>query len=329
MKFRTTVDPGEIPISLDYSGNVLHLGSCFSNHMASQLRLSLFKVAENPFGTTFNPISLASQLEHLLRPSPFRSEHLEFYRGMFFSFEHYSIFSSPDKDQCLAGINRILSKGARALPEATLLMITLGTAHAWKWKKGDRIVNNCHKLPGNEFTKTLIKPEIIIEKLGQSLKQLNTQYPNLQVLITVSPVRHWSDGATANQLSKSHLIMAALELCEQFPHVHYFPAYEIMMDDLRDYRFYSDDLLHPNAQAVQYIWEKFSASILSENAQKAIKEIAPVNSFLNHLPRWPESPEHQKNIDRTLKLIQGLKRKYPAANWALIADHPALARRSS
>jgi hypothetical protein len=296
--------------------------------MAAQLRQSLFRVADNPFGTSFNPISLASQIGHLLHPSPFRSEHLDFYKGMFFSFEHYSIYSNPDKDQCLAGINRVLSRSARALPEAKLLMITLGTAHAWKWKKADRIVNNCHKLPGNEFAKILLKPQTIIEAIGQSLKQLHAQYPKLQVLITVSPVRHWSDGAVANQRSKSHLIMAALELRDQFPHVHYFPAYEIMMDDLRDYRFYSDDLLHPNAQAVQYIWEKFSESVLSENARKAIKEFAPVTGFLNHQPRWPESPEHHKNIDRTLKLIQSLRRKYPAANWAIIDDHPALARRS-
>lgn len=315
MIFRTVVDAPKYPFALEPGDGIVHLGSCFSQHMASQLKKHLFRVAENPFGTSFNPISIAQQIEKLLSPKPYKPGELSFHRGMFFSFDHYSVFSHPDKDQCLAGINRSLSRAGRTLATGKLLMITLGTAHAWKHKKSGKLVNNCHRLPGNEFERVLLPVDEIAAELTKSLLKLQKTHPHLHVLLSVSPVRHWRDGAMGNLRSKSHLIAAVHRVVEDVEQAHYFPSYEIMTDDLRDYRFYADDLLHPNELAVQYIWEAFAASVLSKKSRDWVKDFQPLLAFANHRPNWPDSPDHEANKRKHDALYRTLKAKYKEADW--------------
>lgn len=319
MHFRTEITAPNFPFKIAHRQRILPLGSCFSEHMAEKLRKNLFHVVDNPFGTSYNPVSLANQINRIHLNWHYSENELNQKEDRFFSFDHYTAFSGANPQQTLQQVNNALQEANNSLPKTGLLMITLGTAHAWKLKEGN-IVNNCHRLPSANFDRILLSPEKIINKLSIALQKLLTDFAELNVVITVSPVRHLRDGAVANQRSKSILLVAAHELAERLDRVHYFPSYELMMDDLRDYRFYKEDMLHPTPQAVDYIWEKFSVAVLSDATRRAIKEMEPVIRYCGHQPVNPTSPEHQSGAEKMRQKMTQLKEKWPEANWSFIEE---------
>lgn len=318
MLFRTEIAQQNWPFNLDHSQPVIHLGSCFSQHISARLKQRLFRVAPNPFGTSYNPISLANQVEKLVSDNCYTKADLLLNNDLFFSCDHYTAFSHPDADLALQQINEALDQNRQLLNaqnQPGLLLITLGTAHAWKHIAYDRVVNNCHKLPGQQFDRIFVEPDEIVHRLEASLASLQQKAPLWKVLISVSPVRHLRDGISENQRSKSALILAANRLADQLNFVHYFPAYEIMMDDLRDYRFYEADLIHPNTQAIEYIWDYFSAGLFTEKTRNINKRVLGLSRFFGHQPKHNQSVQHQHQYRAQIKKLNNIKSEYPELNW--------------
>ena len=239
--------------SFSYEDLVVMMGSCFAENIGRKLEENKFSVDINPFGTLYNPASVAEGLRMLLRPEYFTPGDLFQHEGIYHSFTHHSRFSAPSEEECLGHINSRLSESSDFLRKATRLVITLGTAFVYRLKSDGRIVSNCHKLPEKMFDRQRLSTQEIVEDWKPLLLALWEQNPALKILFTVSPIRHWKDGAHENQLSKATLLLATDALQKDYPgRIAYFPAYEILMDELRDYRFYADDMLHPSPLAISY-----------------------------------------------------------------------------
>lgn len=312
MEFRTVVT---IPKSLScftQDDRIILLGSCFVEHIGAKLAENKFSVDINPFGILYNPLSIAASLEKLLHPKHFSPADLFEHEGVYHSFAHHSRFPFPSPEESLTEINTRLFASSRNLLDATKLIITFGTAYIYKLKSDHRIVSNCHKLPDRFFYRERLSVEAIVEKWEQVCMAIWEQNPRLDILFTVSPVRHWKDGAHTNQISKSILLLASEELCMRFPEkVTYFPSYEIMMDELRDYRFYGDDMIHPSGKAIDYIWERFTESFFSQEIRSLLKEWKNIQKALHHKPFQPQSEAYHSFITQTLLKAEQIMKKYP------------------
>jgi hypothetical protein len=207
-------------------------------------------------------------------------------------------------------MNESLLKAAEDLKHATVLFLTFGTAHVFKWKETGRVVSNCHKLPGNLFTQELMRPDEIASVLQTALDKLKLLNPKIKIVLTVSPVRYFAFGAYENTVSKSHLFTAIHTLQQSNPEFYYFPAYELIMDDLRDYRFFADDMLHPNQQAIDYVWDSLGNTFFDNETRNLLQQIEEVLLALNHRPRNPESEAHKKFVERNLERMEGLNREF-------------------
>lgn len=295
-----------------YEDTVVLMGSCFAENVGKKLEENKFRVDTNPFGTLYNPASVAKALHRLLRPDAFTASDLFYREEVYHSFAHHSRFSSPSEKECLNRINGRLLSSAQHLKEANRLIITFGTAFVYKWTSTGEIVSNCHKLPEKLFKRERLTVGEIVEEWQNLLPALWKQNPALKVLFTVSPIRHWKDGAHGNQLSKATLLLAIEALEKQYPgQIAYFPAYEIMMDELRDYRFYADDMLHPSPLAVDYIWDRFRENIFTKETQAALKEWTEIQKALRHKPFQPESETYKRFISQTLLKMERIKEKFP------------------
>lgn len=298
--------------SFSYEDRVVMMGSCFAENIGRKLEENKFSVDINPFGTLYNPASVAEGLRMLLRPEYFTPGDLFQHEGIYHSFTHHSRFSAPSEEECLGHINSRLSESSDFLRKATRLVITLGTAFVYRLKSDGRIVSNCHKLPEKMFDRQLLTVGEIVAEWKGLLLSLWEQNPELKILFTVSPIRHWKDGAHGNQLSKATLLLAIDVLQKEFPeHTAYFPAYEIMMDELREYRFYADDMLHPSTTAIEYIWERFTGSMLSPDSLSILKEWKDIQKAINHKPFQPESEAYKRFISQTLLKMERLNEKFP------------------
>lgn len=298
--------------SFSYEDRVVMMGSCFAENIGRKLEENKFSVDINPFGTLYNPASVAEGLRMLLRPEYFTPGDLFQHEGIYHSFTHHSRFSAPSEEECLGHINSRLSESSDFLRKATRLVITLGTAFVYRLKSDGRIVSNCHKLPEKMFDRQLLTVGEIVAEWKGLLLSLWEQNPELKILFTVSPIRHWKDGAHGNQLSKATLLLAIDALQKEFPeHTAYFPAYEIMMDELREYRFYADDMLHPSTTAIEYIWERFTGSMLSPDSLSILKEWKDIQKAINHKPFQPESEAYKRFISQTLLKMERLNEKFP------------------
>ena len=298
--------------SFSYEDRVVMMGSCFAENIGRKLEENKFSVDINPFGTLYNPASVAEGLRMLLRPEYFTPGDLFQHEGIYHSFTHHSRFSAPSEEECLGHINSRLSESSDFLRKATRLVITLGTAFVYRLKSDGRIVSNCHKLPEKMFDRQLLSVGEIVAEWKGLLLSLWEQNPELKILFTVSPIRHWKDGAHGNQLSKATLLLAIDALQKEFPeHTAYFPAYEIMMDELREYRFYADDMLHPSTTAIEYIWERFTGSMLSPDSLSILKEWKDIQKAINHKPFQPESEAYKRFISQTLLKMERLNEKFP------------------
>ncbi len=314
--FRTEIFPKKSYFSIDYHRKTVFIGSCFTENIGNKLLENKFPALINPFGVLYNPKSVLKALEIIIAKKIFFENDLNYENDKWFSFNHHSSFSSPNKKEVLNKINGEIDKAHNYIKEAQTLFITFGTSWYFKLLENNEVVANCHKLPSNLFKRELLNVNEIVSSWGQLIKQLNNFNPDLKIVFTVSPIRHWKDGAINNQLSKSILIVAIHEILKGNKHIPYFPSYEIMMDDLRDYRFYDDDFLHPNSQAINYIWDKFKAAFIEEKTVQISKQVEKIIKAVNHRPFHPQTNSYKKFLAANLENIKQLSLKYPFIDFS-------------
>ena len=313
--FRTEIKVDPSKHKLSYNSNIFLIGSCFSNNIGEKLNSLKFNSIINPFGVLYNPVSIYNALEFLLLKKQFSEEDISFYNEKWFSFYHHTSFSNENKNECLNNINSSIIKSIDFFNKADFLIITFGTARVYRYKKSNKIVSNCHKIPAKEFDHELLSIENIVDIYEKIIKKLNSLNNALHIIFTVSPIRHWKDGAYGNQISKSILLLAIKELISKFNNCNYFPGYEIMMDDLRDYRFYEPDMLHPNQVAVDYIWEKFSNTYIDEKSRSVFPDIQKIINAYNHKPSNPELKAFKEFINSTIQKINTIQNGFPKLNF--------------
>lgn len=308
--FRTIIEPEESKSRITYQTPVLFLGSCFTENIGIKMHELKFPVNVNPFGVLYNPVSVRHALEILLDHRDFNENDLNYHNNQWFSFYHDTEFSNTDKQTCLEKINATVNEARKHLQEVKYLVITFGTAWVYEYIKTEKVVSNCHKIPAKEFRRYKLGVEDIFVNWAKLINRIEEVNKDLKIIFTVSPVRHWKDGAVENQLSKSTLLLGIHQLKKIFENIEYFPAYEIMMDDLRDYRFYADDMLHPSKVAIDYIWEQFSKTYFEKHTVEISNEIEKILLAKNHRPFNPHIDSHRKFKENQLKKIKDLSKKY-------------------
>lgn len=321
MELRTIFSIEKSPYKISYNDNVMFIGSCFASSMGSQMETGHMPVMINPAGAVFNPVSVANTLDSITSGKDLSIDDLHFYNGTWLSFCHYTDFSSDDPSKALEKINSRTRAAHDFLKHSHYLFITFGTARVYKLKKSGLIVSNCHKIPADQFESEILSVQDIVGLWTGQLEKLRSLFPQLRVIFTISPVRHWKDGAHGNQVSKSILFVAIEELLNHKSTPGYFPAYELVMDDLRDYRFYSDDMLHPSSSAVNYIWEAFEDCFFESTTKNTWKEAEKITKAFNH--RFNTDSENKRKIfaDRVLKQISDLRLKVPNIDLSLEEEY--------
>lgn len=294
IRFRTELHPGKAPFTLSLDSSILSIGSCFADEIGARLSHYKLNTLSNPFGTTFNPISLHHLLETAIRlnfnPIPVEKD------GIVYDYQFHSDFSAPTASTFYTSIETCLHQVHSFITTADVLCITYGTAWAYQLEGTDRIVNNCHQQPGYLFKKVLLQSSTIetsFQGIYQLLKEIN---PSLKIVCTVSPVRHIKDTLPLNNVSKAQLISAVYAITQNYTDCYYFPAYECLVDDLRDYRFYKQDLLHPSTEAITYIWNKFCNWCMDTKLIEAMEQWDILYKQLQHRPKHPTSPTHVQFI---------------------------------
>ena len=303
--FRTELFPASAPFNITYQSVITAIGSCFTQHIGAWMENVKFNCKTNPFGILFHPIAIANCIERIVHQKEYTEEEVQFNNELYCSFDHHSSFNHPDKATFLHNVNSRLIEFKNHLEQSDSIIITLGTAWAYRHLNSGKIVANCHKINANQFTKELLSMEQVVDALQSTYALLNKS--NVRFVFTVSPVRHLKDGFVENQLSKSILITAIHEFMKDKQNCYYFPAYEIMMDDLRDYRFYSEDMLHPNAQAINYIKEKFATTFIPEKDRNLIEQVEKVRRDMAHRPFHQNSIAYEKFQDNLKKSINILE----------------------
>ncbi len=310
--FLTEVKIDKAKWEITYKNKVVLMGSCFVENIGGKLNELKFDVDLNPFGIIYNPMSVSKSLSLLMSDKSYSEDDLFEHKGVWGSLDHHSRFSSLSKKETLSKINTQLDQSGENLKTADFLMITFGTSWVYSHKKTDQIVSNCHKFPAGVFNRFRLTVDEIVNEYEIVLQKLWNTNPEIKVLFTVSPIRHWKDGANGNQLSKATLLLAVDQLVNEFKDkCAYFPSYEIVMDELRDYRFYAEDMIHLSSVAVDYIWNKFSQVMIAEESLKLSSDIQKIRKAMDHRPFNPASEEYRKFINKNMELISNLEKNYP------------------
>lgn len=310
MKFNTTIDIPQVEYNISHKNKILILGSCFTQNIGEKLLSSKFDININPFGVLYNPLSISNSIKILLLNKKFAQKDIFIHKGIYSSFYHHSSFSSINAETCLNNINHRLEEGTQSIHSADILFITFGTSYVYELKESKQVVGNCHKLPANSFNRFRLNINEIVEEWVNTINDLRKINPNIKIIFTVSPIRHVRDGLHDNQISKSTLLIAIEQIKSELDNIEYFPAYEILIDDLRDYRFYAEDMVHPNNTAISYIWEIFSQTYFSEETQSIIKEWTKIHSCLTHRPINKEGEEYKQFLKQTLLKLKSFSEKY-------------------
>ena len=258
MKFRTEIDIAPLGVKIGYGNRILALGSCFAEHIAGRFVEARDRIVTNPTGILFNPLSIAAALRSYADEAPVQHSELDFDGELWFHYGFHGSLSAASPDEALAAMNAARKAGAEALRRADRVLLTLGTA--WVYEHNGQVVANCHRQPADQFRRRRLSADEVAAAIESVLPDESS---GKRILLTVSPVRHLGDGLAGNAVRQAVLRLAAEELSERHAQVAYFPAYEILCDDLRDYRFYADDLTHPSPQAVAYVWERFCEALLT------------------------------------------------------------------
>ena len=315
--YKGFITPVEIPrnkVEITHECPILIMGSCFAENIGKRLAASKFVCDENPFGVLYNPLSIATALKQLMEERTYdeTSPELVEHGGLWHSLMHHGSFSASTREECLTHINGRLAKAHAFLPQARLILITFGTAYVYRHRENGMVVGNCHKLPERTFTRERLTTEEIVEEYTTLIESLVRVNPDVHLLFTVSPIRHLRDGLHANQLSKATLLLAIDRLCQLMPErCSYFPAYEIMMDELRDYRFYADDMMHPSPLAIEHIWKHFADVFFPPRTKKFLQTWEEIRQALDHRPFHPDSEQYKQFLSQIELRIDRLKEKYP------------------
>ena len=300
---------------INYQSKILLLGSCFSENIGDKLNYYKFQATQNPFGILFHPKAIEKLILNAINEKVYSDEDLVFQNERWHCFDAHSSLSNPDKNELLENVNSAIVSTNKKLKEATHIVITLGTSWVYRFIENDKIVANCHKIPQKKFLKELLTVDQITASLEAIVTLIKSINKNATVLLTVSPVRHLKDGFTENTQSKSHLIAAIHNIVDDRKKTHYFPSYEIMMDELRDYRFYTEDMIHPNATAINYIWEKFVTNWFSEESASTMKEIDVIQKGISHRPFNEKSEDHQQFLQNLSSKKEKIQEQFPFINF--------------
>lgn len=308
--FRTEVMPVNPGFKIAHKHKIVSIGSCFSENIGKKFSEAKFNIHINPFGQQYNPHSISNALNRLLHPTPYSENELVERNGLYQSFDHHGSFSGNDKNETLHIINESLASASSALIEADVLFLTFGTSYLFSLKENNRIVSNCHKFPMHFFNHRMMKPTEIIDALEKPLNELKSINHKIKIVLTVSPVRYFTFSQYENSVGKGHLFTAIYELQQRYPDLYYFPAYELIMDDLRDYRFYKEDMIHPNDDAIEYVWDAIRETFMDRTLTELIKRIDEIRASAFHRPRNPGTDLHKMFVALTLSKIAKLKKEY-------------------
>lgn len=318
MEFRKELTIKPFAQKLSINDKVLLVGSCFSDNLGEKLLKFKFDVRINPHGTLFNPISIAAAMQAWVDKRTYTETDIFFHQELWKSWEHHSQFSDLHKEGMIDRLNNINFQTHAFLKETKTVIVTLGSA--WVYEKDGVVVANCHKVPANQFQKRLLSVTEIKDSLNKMIDSLKQMNPAIQIIFTISPVRHLRDGFIENNRSKAMLIQAVHELVEEKFEVHYFPAYELIIDDLRDYRYYDVDMVHPNYIATDYVWMKFQEACIDDYSLSFFEEINLVNAGMAHKPFQPDSQAHKQFREVNYKRVEKLKAALPHLDWKLELD---------
>jgi len=307
MEFRLPFTPKPFLHKIEHHHQLFLAGSCFTEQIGAKLTNYKFKTIENPNGILFNPISISENIISYIDQKAYNENDLFLYNEIWGSWNHHTKFSDVNQAQALEKINQSQKAAHEFLKKADWLIITLGSSYVYELEN-NKVVANCHKVPTDKFNKKLLSALEVENSLQIMLEKLKSFNPSLKIIFTISPVRHLRDGFVENNRSKANLIAAVHELVASNENCFYFPSYELIIDDLRDYRFYAEDMVHPNYQATQYVWEKFTTACIDDQSLLIMKEIGIINSAKNHRPFNPTSNQHlqflKTNLEKTLQLQQ-------------------------
>lgn len=308
MLLQTQVNIKPLNHFIHYGDSLLFLGSCFADEVGAICKSLGFDAQVNPFGVLYNSASIAQSMERMDSGKPFGHEEvIGVGEGQYCTFSHNTAFWNKAEAMLLEQVNQSLAEAHAHFQKAQWIVISLGTSWIFRDKETQKVVSNCHKLPANRFERQFLS----VEQSSQYLSEIVQQHPEKQFIFTVSPLRHLKDGLHENQLSKAALLLAVDEVCKGFGNAHYFPAYEILLDELRDYRFYKEDMVHPTEQAVRYIWDRFTDFAIDPKEKTAMKVAAELRQMLQHRPLFPEGEAFKRFEQLKEQKINELKKDFP------------------
>lgn len=312
MKFTTQIDIPSPSFRINHGHTLMIFGSCFSENIGNYITNSKFKVFVNPFGISYNPMSIVRALTSILENKSFSEKDLICKKGQYSHWMLHGSFSHANPLSVTESANKNLIKAIEYIHNVDYIFITFGTAFVYQLKETGEIVNNCHKMPAALFSRRMLRVEEIVDTYQHIISELFKRNKKAHIIFTISPIRHWKDGAHGNQLSKSTLLLATNHLQNIFSdRISYFPSYELILDELRDYRFYAEDMLHPNAQAIAYCWEKFCNTYFDKNTMEIIHQWSSIYKSLLHNPIHKESEEHKQFLTTLLSRVENFSQKHP------------------
>lgn len=308
MKLYTQIEPKELNKKLNFRHNYFLIGSCFSEYLSSHFDQACLSITDNPYGITYNPLIVAYHIDKIINASPPLESEVFLNNNLFCHFDYHGSFSKTDQLEAFDLMTQSHKNAVIQLKKADTLIITLGTAFVFEEKNNHQVVNNCHKLPNDRFKRKLLTIYQIQNALSGAFDKLISNNKDLQIILTVSPIRHLRDGLIANSRSKSQLIAACHNLKDKYPSVSYFPSYEILVDELRDYRFYKSDLIHPSDSAISFVIQKFIDFAFDDESKEFFKDTSKLTKAINHRPLHI-TPDYQRHLkDTQLNLIRILKK---------------------
>lgn len=311
MQFRTIFQIPPSVEKINHQQKILTLGSCFSDEIGNRLLYSKFNGLINPFGTIFNIVSIQSLIRRSISGDYYTAADVHQNGEQFFCFDVHSSFNALSKEEVVQHLNAVIQQVQNFILSCDVVIITLGTSWVYELISETKIVANCHKVEAKQFEKKILSTDENFNALDLIVKDLIKINPKIKIIVTVSPVRHVKDGITENNVSKARLIDALFQLNLKYEEVDYFPSYELVLDDLRDYRFFKEDMLHPTTQAVDYIWEKFEETYFDQSTQTTIQKINKIQSALQHRPFNESSESHQKFLKKILLMIEEIEKSNP------------------